>query len=449
MTFPSFDQEKQTYAVDIWGLGIILYSLLVGKAPFDTGNVKTTFGQVQNQNPDYPPNLSGQAMHLLNGMLRKSMGERINLEQTLRHPFFSSSSSGSSPSTSSYSSHLTSDSGIGGGSNNNNTNSSSNAGPYLRGFPEIRQPLLGHIAEAPSSLVGTGSIRKCPSSTRLSATAAPTSSSSKPCPPLSSPLNAERLRASSHHRQELKPGVLGGIAPSGEVTFEFKIPRNKYGLAAIETVTVSCDGLTITVERTDQSECRQVYKHDTLPRTYWQKYNFMSRYVQCVREMTPKVTLYTAQAQCHLMENGPVANFEVNFYSGQKVKFNSGSGRITLQETSDRSSSASYFSYPITRSTDNNALHLLKQFEEWHLQCKTIDKLLTEASPELSVAFPVVIGRRRKEAQLPGGAGGTGVSVSTTVTRATINPRSIMSLSASSQRSYYSPLSPSNYASSR
>ena len=59
------------------------------------------------------------------------------------------------------------------------------------------------------------------------------------------------------------------------------------------------------------------YSYHDLPNRYWRKYNYASNFVDLVRSKTPKVTLYTDQAKCILMENGPSPDFEACFYNGR------------------------------------------------------------------------------------------------------------------------------------
>ena len=415
-------KEPYDFQVDIWGLGTILYTLLVGRQPFDDGNVKSTLKRTVHQNPSFPPGLSQNAIHLINGMLQKDEGERFTLQQVLRHPFVTAESSFTT------SSLLTGDSGIG-------TTTLSSSQPTMsttascKRWPEIRQPLLfgsclSEVTEErrPMSRVAAAEVGTVPG-VRVRSATPPVLKEEVPRPRSASldRLHIERLRQDrgfpkepKHQQslcpplstlrllptkkpQQLKNGIRAAILADGSVQISLEIPHRKSGRITLEWITVSCNGQTIRVERGSSMENpsteTQVYQHEHLPRNYWQKYNIIYRYVNFVRETTPKVTLYTDQAQCRLMENLPVANFEVNFYQGPKIKFFSSNGRITY---SDDYGPVESFSYPINKSTNDNNLSYLKQFEDWHLQCKTIVNLLEDNSNDLTVAFPAVIGRRTK-----------------------------------------------------
>ena len=65
---------------DIWGLGCLLYTMLVGIPPFDTSGVKSTLTKVVMSDYTLPENLSYEAKDLINVMLRKNPMERIKLQ---------------------------------------------------------------------------------------------------------------------------------------------------------------------------------------------------------------------------------------------------------------------------------------------------------------------------------------------------------------------------------
>lgn len=75
---------------DIWGLGILLYTMLVGSPPFDTEAVRSTLTRAIVENLQLPPYLSLEAKDLIARLLQKSPKDRIRLVQILDHPFIKS-----------------------------------------------------------------------------------------------------------------------------------------------------------------------------------------------------------------------------------------------------------------------------------------------------------------------------------------------------------------------
>lgn len=73
--------------VDVWGLGCMLYTLLVGRPPFDTNEVKSTLTRVVMAKYDLPTYLSPEARDLIESLLKKNPKERIHIEHILEHPF--------------------------------------------------------------------------------------------------------------------------------------------------------------------------------------------------------------------------------------------------------------------------------------------------------------------------------------------------------------------------
>ncbi|XP_044757238.1 serine/threonine-protein kinase PLK4 [Coccinella septempunctata] len=89
---------------DVWGLGCLLYTLLVGKPPFDTQGVKSTLTRVVMANYEVPSHLSPEAKDLIHSLLQKNPKDRMKLDQILEHPFIRRGHV--------MSSHITNDSGI-------------------------------------------------------------------------------------------------------------------------------------------------------------------------------------------------------------------------------------------------------------------------------------------------------------------------------------------------
>ncbi len=66
---------------DVWSVGCMLYTLLVGRPPFDMQGVKNTLNKVisaEYQTPDY---LSPEAKHLIKSLLKKTPSERLPLDR--------------------------------------------------------------------------------------------------------------------------------------------------------------------------------------------------------------------------------------------------------------------------------------------------------------------------------------------------------------------------------
>lgn len=72
---------------DVWGLGCMFYTLLVGRPPFDTDGVQSTLTKVVLSDFHLPDHLSYEAKDLIVKFLKKNPIERIQLENVMNHPF--------------------------------------------------------------------------------------------------------------------------------------------------------------------------------------------------------------------------------------------------------------------------------------------------------------------------------------------------------------------------
>lgn len=88
-------REFHGLPADVWGLGCMLYTLLVGSPPFHTQHVKTTLNRVINADYKIPMELSLPAQDLLQKLLCKDPTKRITLKGILEHPFLNNAQSSS------------------------------------------------------------------------------------------------------------------------------------------------------------------------------------------------------------------------------------------------------------------------------------------------------------------------------------------------------------------
>jgi len=84
--------EGHSYEVDIWAIGVIMFTLLTGKPPFETKNIKETYRRIKRIRYQWPLDsdryISSQAKNLISQIFMKSPTERPDLKQMSDHPFF-------------------------------------------------------------------------------------------------------------------------------------------------------------------------------------------------------------------------------------------------------------------------------------------------------------------------------------------------------------------------
>ncbi len=86
-------RHGHSYEVDIWSFGVILYTLLIGKPPYETSDVKTTYHRIKTNSysfPDHVP-ISDSARNLISRILNLDPTKRPKLDEILDHPFFHTS----------------------------------------------------------------------------------------------------------------------------------------------------------------------------------------------------------------------------------------------------------------------------------------------------------------------------------------------------------------------
>ncbi|KAL6121100.1 hypothetical protein NUSPORA_02039 [Nucleospora cyclopteri] len=80
-----------SFEADIWSFGVILYSLLIGKPPFQMSTIEEIYKKIQENNFAFPPKstISLQAADIIMKILVSSPKDRPSLSDILNHQFFS------------------------------------------------------------------------------------------------------------------------------------------------------------------------------------------------------------------------------------------------------------------------------------------------------------------------------------------------------------------------
>ncbi|GAB1598412.1 mucin-5AC-like isoform X1 [Argonauta hians] len=81
-------KKGHSFEVDVWSLGCIVYTLLVGKPPFETSSLKDTYNKIKKNDYDIPPHVSPKARFLIHKLLQADPNHRPNMDQIMTFDFF-------------------------------------------------------------------------------------------------------------------------------------------------------------------------------------------------------------------------------------------------------------------------------------------------------------------------------------------------------------------------
>eukprot|EP00462_Mataza_sp_D1_P019146 CAMPEP_0175139226 /NCGR_PEP_ID=MMETSP0087-20121206/10782_1 /TAXON_ID=136419 /ORGANISM="Unknown Unknown, Strain D1" /LENGTH=729 /DNA_ID=CAMNT_0016422207 /DNA_START=89 /DNA_END=2278 /DNA_ORIENTATION=+ len=87
------NQNGHSFEVDIWAMGVIMYTMLIGRPPFETASVKSTYKKIRANSYVFPSHIqiSKAAKELIVRILHSQPELRPTLDDMARHPFFTQS----------------------------------------------------------------------------------------------------------------------------------------------------------------------------------------------------------------------------------------------------------------------------------------------------------------------------------------------------------------------
>lgn len=80
-------KKGHSYEVDVWSLGCIVYTLLVGKPPFETNDLKETYRKIRHNDYSVPSHIPPDAKVFIDKMLQSNPEKRPTMQQILDDPY--------------------------------------------------------------------------------------------------------------------------------------------------------------------------------------------------------------------------------------------------------------------------------------------------------------------------------------------------------------------------
>lgn len=85
------NKKGHSYEVDIWSIGCVMYTLLVGQPPFETKSLKDTYSKIKKCEYRVPGYLRKQPADMIIKMLQSNPEQRPTISQCLKFDFITSS----------------------------------------------------------------------------------------------------------------------------------------------------------------------------------------------------------------------------------------------------------------------------------------------------------------------------------------------------------------------
>lgn len=79
-----------SFEVDLWSLGVIAYTMMFGRPPFETRDVKVTYRKIRHNNYTFPTHvqISDSGKDFVRSLLRTDPHKRLDLDKIMAHDFF-------------------------------------------------------------------------------------------------------------------------------------------------------------------------------------------------------------------------------------------------------------------------------------------------------------------------------------------------------------------------
>lgn len=85
------NKKGHSYEVDIWSIGCVMFTLLVGQPPFETKSLKDTYSKIRKCDYALPNNMRKSAADMIIAMLQSNPDKRPPIGQLLTFEFLTHS----------------------------------------------------------------------------------------------------------------------------------------------------------------------------------------------------------------------------------------------------------------------------------------------------------------------------------------------------------------------
>lgn len=81
------NKKGHSFEVDIWSIGCIMYTLLIGRPPFESNSLKETYSRIKKCDYRLSSNISSTAKQMIMLMLQSDPARRPKVQQLIQHDF--------------------------------------------------------------------------------------------------------------------------------------------------------------------------------------------------------------------------------------------------------------------------------------------------------------------------------------------------------------------------